>query len=46
MSKEITKKAVDMLLNGATLLVEPCPCVAPATGRLDLALLPADRARS
>ena len=25
MSKEITKKAVDMLLKGATLLVEPCP---------------------
>tara|TARA_Y100000590_G_scaffold251954_1_gene282924 strand:+ start:3753 stop:4073 length:321 start_codon:yes stop_codon:yes gene_type:complete len=25
MSKEITKKAVDMLLNGATLLSEPCP---------------------
>jgi len=24
-SKEITKKAVDMLLKGATLLVEPCP---------------------
>ena len=25
MSKEITKKAVDMLLSGATLLSEPCP---------------------
>ena len=25
MSKEITKKAVEMLLNGATLLAEPCP---------------------
>ena len=25
MSKGLTKKAVDMLLNGATLLSEPCP---------------------
>jgi UPF0148 protein len=25
MSKDITRKAVDMLLNGATLLAEPCP---------------------
>ncbi|MCE9652163.1 MAG: hypothetical protein K8Q89_03775 [Nitrosarchaeum sp.] len=25
MSKELTKKAADMLLNGATLLSEPCP---------------------
>ena len=25
MSKDITKKAVEMLLNGATLLAEPCP---------------------
>ena len=25
MSKDITKKAVDMLLGGATLLSEPCP---------------------
>ena len=25
MSKDITKKAVDMLLSGATLLSEPCP---------------------
>jgi UPF0148 protein len=25
MSKDITKKAVDMLLTGATLLSEPCP---------------------
>ena len=25
MSKELTKKAVDMLLKGATLLSEPCP---------------------
>ena len=25
MSKEITKKAVDLLLTGATLLSEPCP---------------------
>ncbi len=25
MSEDITKKAVDMLLNGATLLSEPCP---------------------
>ncbi|HSB83097.1 MAG TPA: Sjogren's syndrome/scleroderma autoantigen 1 family protein [Nitrosarchaeum sp.] len=25
MSKELTKKAVDMLLSGATLLSEPCP---------------------
>ena len=25
MSKDLTKKAVEMLLNGATLLAEPCP---------------------
>ena len=25
MSNDITRKAVDMLLNGATLLAEPCP---------------------
>jgi len=25
MSKDITRKAVEMLLNGATLLAEPCP---------------------
>jgi UPF0148 protein len=25
MSKDLTKKAADMLLNGATLLSEPCP---------------------
>ena len=25
MSKDLTKKAVEMLLNGATLLSEPCP---------------------
>ena len=25
MSKELTKKAIDMLLGGATLLSEPCP---------------------
>jgi len=25
MSKELTKKAVDLLLGGATLLSEPCP---------------------
>jgi len=25
MSEEVTKKAVEMLLNGATLLSEPCP---------------------
>ena len=25
MSKDITRKVVDMLLNGATLLAEPCP---------------------
>ena len=25
MSNDITKKAVEMLLNGATLLSEPCP---------------------
>ena len=25
MSKELTKKAVDLLLTGATLLSEPCP---------------------
>ena len=25
MSNELTKKAADMLLNGATLLSEPCP---------------------
>ena len=25
MSKELTKKAVDMLLSGATLLSQPCP---------------------
>jgi len=28
MSKEITKKAVDLLLSGATLLSEPCPYCA------------------
>jgi len=25
MSKDLTRKAVEMLLNGATLLAEPCP---------------------
>ena len=25
MSKDLTKKAIEMLLNGATLLAEPCP---------------------